>query len=236
MGAGASTQELPKTAEEALEAGFTQEQIESYTRKKRVADAVMGALVANAASMPTQWFYDKNKLTEFVGEQDVLFFHKPSCFFFHDGTRTQEEHEKINEFHGATIAKAPTLSEASFPGHYTLGSNDPMGEVLVGMLKLVSTLPPKGLVNGDDVAKTYFAWQSAYTGRFSYSMKEFAKNMSGPGEDVIDEGEKAEALSKMVYPKCGADNTMTDNFTKVVACTLRYSEAPLELFLKILKF
>ena len=235
MGAGASTQEMPKTAEEALAAGFSQEQIDRYSRRRRVADAVMGALVANAASMPTQWFYDLEKLKEYVGEEELLFFPKPSCFFFHDGTRTQEEHDKINEYHGATIAKAPSLAEASFPGHYALGETCPMGELLMGMIEVVATFPPNALVNGNDVAKKYFAWQKTYTGRQSYSMKEFAKNMAGPNEDIVDEAEKATALAKMSYPDCGADNTMTENFAKVVACTLRFSELPLELYLQNLE-
>lgn len=50
--------------------------------RARARAAVLGAFVADAASMPLHWIYDSNHLNSLVGNQDPAFFSPPSCPFY----------------------------------------------------------------------------------------------------------------------------------------------------------
>lgn len=50
--------------------------------RRRMAGAIAGAALADAASMPLHWIYDVPKLTALVGDKDPAFFDPPSCPFY----------------------------------------------------------------------------------------------------------------------------------------------------------
>ena len=211
---------------------------------ERLTNACMGALVGNASCMPTEWFYLEDKWTAFLADADPLFYPKPSSIWFHDGTRTEEEYNKLVPCNMEYVLKWCTLEGTSYPGHYKFGSCCPTGEVMLGMLSLLAKKDPKASVDGMEWAKDMQAYYKAYTGRPSHSMTEFLKNMDGPGEEAPgadvpeEEAKKAEeakqaALEKQtVWPKMGADNTMAECFAKIVPAVMRYGRGGLDLLLK----
>lgn len=49
---------------------------------RRMAGAIAGAALADAATMPLHWIYDVPKLTLLIGDKDPAFFDPPSCPFY----------------------------------------------------------------------------------------------------------------------------------------------------------
>lgn len=176
------------------------------TPLEKLFAAVHGAVVADAASMPLHWTYDRAKFLEIVGDKEPVFFPAPSGTspFYHDGTRPGEPTDKLYEASYMTW----TWADACCEGHYGLGDQSPTGDSLVGMIPIVQKLPRDAEVDGSALALCLFEWISSYTGYKTHQQKEFAKNMT--------EG-------KTTFPEMAADNTQTECFVKGVLGAARFS-------------
>eukprot|EP00123_Amoebidium_parasiticum_P013351 comp21908_c0_seq1/m.31454 comp21908_c0_seq1/g.31454 ORF comp21908_c0_seq1/g.31454 comp21908_c0_seq1/m.31454 type:complete len:340 (-) comp21908_c0_seq1:351-1370(-) len=113
----------------------------------KLRDAVVGAFVADVATMPLHWIYDDAKIKELVGgESDPEFFSPPSCPFYNN---------------------------SDFPGHYLTGQPSPYGEH--GRF-MVDYLAQKGSLDADSYASDLRDWLRAYTGRVDHASKLFIEN------------------------------------------------------------
>jgi hypothetical protein len=50
--------------------------------RARARAAVLGAFVADAATMPLHWIYDVQRIEQLVGDGAPTFFHPPSCPYY----------------------------------------------------------------------------------------------------------------------------------------------------------
>jgi ADP-ribosylglycohydrolase len=128
----------------------------------RKTAALLGAFVADAASMPLHWIYDQAALRALVGDNpDPLFFSPPSCPYYNSRSPTEEGNE----------AKG-------FPGHYELGSLSPTGEQALALLQFLRGREnAAAAIDGDEWAVALHAWSKAYTGRRDHALQLFVANM-----------------------------------------------------------
>jgi hypothetical protein len=50
--------------------------------RARARAAVLGAFVADAATMPLHWIYDVQRIQQLVGDAAPTFYHPPSCPYY----------------------------------------------------------------------------------------------------------------------------------------------------------
>ena len=112
---------------------------------------LMGAAVADAATMPAHWIYARPTLLQAVGDRREApeFLPEPACPFY---------------------------DAAQFPGHYATGSNSPYGEAFTA-LAAMTRRDPRLCDDGAALAAAWLAFTRAYTGRHDGAMKAVAKNM-----------------------------------------------------------
>jgi len=113
--------------------------------------ALLGALVADAASLPLHWIYDPQKLRDAISSTD-----KYKCEF-------------------NSVFSCPYYSPKDFPGHYELGQPSPNGEQLLAMFDIVYECGNDDQ-NGDNYAAKFRTWLNSYTGRKDGPAEIFEKN------------------------------------------------------------
>ncbi|GIM13290.1 hypothetical protein Vretimale_16437 [Volvox reticuliferus] len=112
--------------------------------RRRAVGAVLGALVADAATMGLHWIYDLEKIRELISEQgrseEPAFFQPPSCPYY----------------------------------EYESGSLSPYGDELLPVLQYMTVGPgshQEGTMDGPGFAKFLAEYYSNYTGRLNKSSR-----------------------------------------------------------------
>lgn len=125
-----------------------------------LSPVLLGAIVADCATMPLHWIYDTDTLQSSITNSDI---------------------EKC-EFN--SVASCPFYSTKEFPGHYNVGQPSPYGEQLVAMYRIVNDCAkdPTQRDNGDSYAMGFKTWLASYSGRKDSVGKAF--------EEKIDAGQK----------------------------------------------
>ena len=122
---------------------------------ERASAALMGAFVADSASLGTHWIYDPEAL------------------------KTASNIRGQPEFAGWEGPKrlGPFYNHEEFPGHYDFGSLSPYGEQL---MLLTQHTASQGKIEGTALADATYKWAKAYTGRPDHAIKVFVENMDKP--------------------------------------------------------
>mmetsp|Transcript_14693 Transcript_14693/g.16757 ORF Transcript_14693/g.16757 Transcript_14693/m.16757 type:complete len:376 (-) Transcript_14693:3660-4787(-) len=127
-----------------------------------VVKAVLGGFVADAASMPTHWIYDREKLKEVLGKEGMktpAFFKTPSCPFY---------------------------SSKEFIGHYEHGMSSPYGEQGEMVLKFLEK-NNGSIDSGRQFSDYLYEWGMSFTGRKDHATKLFleaAEKMKSESADA----------------------------------------------------
>ena len=155
--------------------------------KNNLSNALLGAIVADCATMPLHWIYDSNKLNESIVNED-----KTACEF-------------------NAVPSCPFYSTKEFPGHYKVGQPSPYGEQLIGTYQLVQKIKANGKdLNGNTYAEGFKKWLSTYGGRKDSVSKAFEEKYEA-GETYPNCGiddDQAMSLYKAViaFHEASSDN------------------------------
>ncbi|GBG34391.1 Crystallin J1A [Hondaea fermentalgiana] len=128
--------------------------------QRRLAEAVRGSLVADAACMGLHWIYDHKKLEELV-----------------------KDHVAAPEFHEPP--SCPFYNSNDFPGHYASGMPSPYGEEGLALIDYMSE-KNGNFESGEDFAKSLFEWAQNYKGRKNHATKAFEENVLQLEKDGAD--------------------------------------------------
>ena len=125
--------------------------ISSFTdeQSKKV---LLGAIVADAATLPLHWIYDRNKL-----RKSIKSFNKNKC-----------------EFNSAF--RCPYYHPNDYPGHYKEGFPSPNGEQLLALLDIITESKDDEEKDGNWYALKFHSWLQSYTGRKDGPAKIFETN------------------------------------------------------------
>ena len=136
---------------------------EAKVDKARVAAAIKGALIADAASMGTHWIYDPEEVKKEVPSEDAPEFKDPP---------------------------APRhYSSSDYPGHYGPGQLSPIGEQLLFFAEYCGK---HVCVSAGHLSVQYKEWAEKFGGRQDSATKEFLKCMMAADRSVELIGEDDE--------------------------------------------
>jgi len=116
--------------------------------RDRARRAILGAFVADAASLGTHWVYRPDAMAKAVPSMEAPEFKDPPEPKFY--------------------------SAAEFPGHYAAGALSPYGEQLLFVTEYCAST---GDIEGQRASEAMAAWAAAYTGRKDHATLDFAANM-----------------------------------------------------------
>ena len=105
----------------------------------RVAAAIRGAFIADAASMGTHWIYDPAEMRSTVLDTITPEFRQPPSPKFYSATE--------------------------FPGHYEHGMLSPYGEQLLFVTEYVATSSSQESFSGAAMSKAMLEWGETFGGR-----------------------------------------------------------------------
>ena len=156
---------------------------------------LLGAIVADCATMPLHWIYDTDKLKSSIVIRD-------------------NSDDDACEFN--SVASCPFYSTNEFPGHYKVGQPSPYGEQLIGMHQIVSKQMHSNANNntGDAYAIGFNDWLLTYGGRIDSAGKAFQEKMKNGAtypECGIDD-DQAMSLYKAVI---AAEMDSDDNYVEL---------------------
>ena len=129
--------------------------------KARLAAAIKGAIVADAASMGTHWIYDPEEMKKAVPSVDAPEFNDPPTPSFY--------------------------SEKEYPGHYGSGMLSPIGEQLLFFTEYCGK---EKCVTAGHLTVAYKKFAENYDGRHDKATKEFLKCMKAADRSVELIGEE----------------------------------------------
>jgi len=146
--------------------------------KSRIAAAIRGAFVADAASMGTHWIYNPAEMAKAVPSLEAPEFKNPPTPSFY--------------------------SSEDFPGHYGPGALSPYGEQL---LFVTEYLAKHGSVDGASMSKAMLGWADSFGGRPDSALKAFVENMkkedgSGQWPNCGADDDQAHIYMKIVPVTC----------------------------------
>jgi len=114
----------------------------------KAKSALIGALVADAATMPLHWIYGMDKVEDILkGSKTPEFFNPPSCPFY---------------------------SPETHPGHYNIGQSSPYGEELICLLDYMAK-NDGDFVSPESFADALLQWAETFGGRQNHSIKQFVE-------------------------------------------------------------
>jgi hypothetical protein len=116
--------------------------------KTRLAAAIEGAFVADAASMGLHWIYDPKELLQSVKDRSAPEFQNPPTPRYY--------------------------SSKEFPGHYMAGMLSPYGEQLWFATDYCAT---RSSVDGQEMSAGFREWAESFGGRPDGATKEFLANV-----------------------------------------------------------
>lgn len=126
-------------------------------RTPRIAAAIRGAFLADAASMGTHWIYDPDEMANAVPAVNAPeFLDPPSPRYY---------------------------SSAEYPGHYARGQLSPYGEQLLFVTEHVasagadSTVEASSGITGKAMSLAMLEWAETFGGRPDSALKAFVENM-----------------------------------------------------------
>lgn len=121
--------------------------------KQRVAAAIRGAFIGDAASLGTHWIYDPKIMAQTVTSLTEPEFRVPP--------------------------KPSYYSSEEFPGHYEAGMLSPYGEQLLFVTEYMAS-PSGQAFAGAEMSDAMLEWATTFGGRPDHALTTFIENMNKP--------------------------------------------------------